>query len=162
MLLQAAQKGSAAAQYSLGSAAEADGAWDAALNWYRLAANNGYAGAQYRLALMLEAGRGTPMDLTESRRWLEQAAGANFKPAMDKLAGLPPANAATGVAQSGIRYGDLSEPWYSGLVAGASTLLTIVLLLAAAGGLYMLFGRLQASSRSVRVAPPPRPPHSRR
>lgn len=152
ILLNAATNGSAAAQYSLGVSAETDGAWDAAVNWYKLAAANGYAGAQYRLGLMLESGRGTQQDLGEAKRWFRQAANANFKPAIERLAALDPNPGSHPEASpTTSKYAEPAKHWYSGLMDGASTALTIVLLLAAAYGLYRLFGRLEASARASRT-----------
>lgn len=158
MLLNAATNGSGAAQYSLGVSAENDGAWDAAVNWYKLAAANGYVGAQYRLGLMLESGRGTQQDLGEAKRWFRQAANANFKPAIERLAALDP-NPGTHQEPSPPstpKYVETQTHWYTGLLDGASTALTIVLLLAAAWGLYWLFGRLEASARASRTSSAPR------
>jgi len=163
VLLEAAGNGSAAAQYSLGAAAEAEGAWDVALNWYRLAAANGYAGAQFRLGLMLESGRGTAPDLAEARRWFGQAAGSNFKPAIDKLASLGPAPNDSPSSTSALPgFSETRDSWYSKVLPGLSTALTVLLLLAAAGGMYWLFGRLQASSRAPRVSTAAKLPRNRR
>lgn len=157
VLLNAATNGSAAAQYSLGVSAETDGAWDAAVNWYKLAAANGYVGAQYRLGLMLESGRGTQQDLAEAKRWFRQAANANFKPAIERLAALDPnPGSHPDAAPTSPKYSETTSHWYSGLLDGATTILTIVLLLAAAGGLYWLFGRLEASARAPRTSRPRR------
>lgn len=163
VLLNAATNGSAAAQYSLGVSAETDGAWDAAVNWYKLAAANGYVGAQYRLGLMLESGRGTQQDLAEAKRWFRQAANANFKPAIERLAALDPnPGARPDPGPSAPKYVETTDHWYTGLLDGASTALTILLLLAAAGGLYWLFGRLEASARASRTGTASRPSRPRR
>lgn len=163
ILLNAATNGSAAAQYSLGVSAETDGAWDAAVNWYKLAAANGYAGAQYRLGLMLESGRGTQQDLGEAKRWFRQAANANFAPAIERLAALDPnPGSHSDASPTTPRYAEATTHWYSGLLDGASTALTIVLLLAAAYGLYWLFGRLEASARASRTTSASRSSRSRR
>lgn len=161
ILLNAATNGSAAAQYSLGVSAETDGAWDAAVNWYKLAAANGYAGAQYRLGLMLESGRGTPQDLAEAKRWFRQAANSNFKPAIERLAALDPNPTAHPDSAPAPKYIETTDHWYTGLLDGATTAITIVLLLAAAGGLYWLFGRLEASARASRTSSPARTPRRR-
>ena len=85
VLRAAAAKGSAPAQYALGATAEKAGDLDGALRWYRQSANAGYAGAQYSLALMLDAGIGTAPDPLEAERLLQKAAAANFEPAMQRL-----------------------------------------------------------------------------
>jgi TPR repeat protein len=45
----------------------------AALRWYRQAAEQGNAEAQFHLAQMYEAGQGTPVDDQEALRWLREA-----------------------------------------------------------------------------------------
>lgn len=85
VLRAAAAKGSAPAQYSLGTMAEQAGDYPTALRLYRESANAGYAGAQYALALLLDAGIGTAPDRLEAERLLQKAAAANFEPAMRRL-----------------------------------------------------------------------------
>jgi len=85
VLREAAAKGSAPAQYSLGTMAEKAGDFPTALRLYRQSANGGYAGAQYALALLLDAGIGTARDPLEAERLLQKAASANFEPAMRRL-----------------------------------------------------------------------------
>jgi TPR repeat protein len=57
-----------------------------ALRWYRKAADQGDAGAQYALSLAYANGRGTSPDLLQARVWMEKAA-AGDEAAMDRLAG---------------------------------------------------------------------------
>ena len=45
-----------------------------AVQWYRLAAEQGYAKAQFNLGLMYAKGRGGPQDDTEAVRWYRLAA----------------------------------------------------------------------------------------
>lgn len=45
-----------------------------ALKWFRYAAEQGHATAQYNLGAMYFEGKGTPKDLKEGRKWLELAA----------------------------------------------------------------------------------------
>lgn len=154
VLLAAAAKGSAAAQYSLGASAEREGNFGAALAWYRLAATNGYAGAQYNLGLMLEAGRGTTPDRAEARQWFSQAAAAKFGPAQVKLAELQPApgtpSAPTPV--SNVTYTRASA--VDSFLPGTSAAVALTALLAVALGLRLLFAWMESSrgSRSAAVA----------
>jgi len=45
-----------------------------AVNWYRLAAEQGYAPAQFNLGVMFGAGRGVPKDDVEAAKWYRKAA----------------------------------------------------------------------------------------
>ncbi len=45
-----------------------------AIRWYRLAAEQGYAGAQFNLGLMYFSGEGVPPDEMEAVRWIQLAA----------------------------------------------------------------------------------------
>ena len=45
-----------------------------AVRWYRLAAEQGYAGAQNNLGIMYATGRGVPEDDAEAVRWYRMAA----------------------------------------------------------------------------------------
>jgi TPR repeat protein len=45
-----------------------------AARWYRLAAEQGYARAQYSLGRMYESGQGVPEDYVEAVRWYRLAA----------------------------------------------------------------------------------------
>ena len=55
-----------------------------ALRWYRKAADQGDAGAQYALSLAYANGRGTSPDLLQARVWMEKAA-AGDEAAMDRF-----------------------------------------------------------------------------
>jgi TPR repeat protein len=52
------------------------GDYQAAANWYQVAAKNGHVLAQYRLACMLEEGKGVDEDKESARDWFSQAAEA--------------------------------------------------------------------------------------
>jgi hypothetical protein len=45
-----------------------------AVKWYRLAAEQGYAPAQYSLGLAYEKGQGVPQDFVRARMWFTLAA----------------------------------------------------------------------------------------
>ena len=47
-----------------------------AVKWYQLAADQGYAKAQYNLGLMHANGRGVPQDFVPAHHWLDLAAQA--------------------------------------------------------------------------------------
>ncbi len=58
-----------------------------AMMWYRLAADQGNASAQYNLALMYHHGQGVPQDYAEAARWYRRAAdeghaGAQYREAL--------------------------------------------------------------------------------
>ena len=89
-LMDAANRGDAAAQYEAGSRyANGEGvAQDMAeaAKWFERSANQGVAAAQYRLATQYEKGRGVKQDDGLAREWYEKAArGGNVK-AMHNLA----------------------------------------------------------------------------
>lgn len=92
LLHLAAERGSADAQQSLG-AFYATGDWTgpkdltAAVRWYRLAAAQGNAAAQFDLGWMRLAGEGEPADIAEGVRWLEEADRNGHRDAADFLAG---------------------------------------------------------------------------
>jgi TPR repeat protein len=54
-----------------------------AVRWYRLAADQGYADAQYNLGVMYYKGQGVPQDYGEAHMWLNlatsRASGADAK-----------------------------------------------------------------------------------
>ncbi|TNE38173.1 MAG: hypothetical protein EP347_06510 [Alphaproteobacteria bacterium] len=89
-LLQAAEDGSAKAQYALalayanGTAVPQDQA--KAVSWYRIAAGQGLAPAQYRLAARLEQGDGTTKDPEAAFNWYQKAAKGGNRNAMHNLA----------------------------------------------------------------------------
>ncbi len=83
-----AEQGDAFAQYLLGSS-YLDGkklfkpqSDQKAFHWIYQSANQGYSGAQYRLASMYQYGQGQKIDLNEARYWLEQA--VNSFPVFEK------------------------------------------------------------------------------
>ena len=45
-----------------------------AVKWYRLAAEQGYAAAQYNLGVMYDNGQGVPQDYAEAVKWYRLAA----------------------------------------------------------------------------------------
>ncbi len=56
-----------------------------AAKWYRKAAEQGVAEAQFRLGELYMDGKGVAQDAKEAATWLEKAAGQGFKAATDKL-----------------------------------------------------------------------------
>jgi len=56
------------------------------VKWYRLAAEQGYASAQYNLALMYDNGRGVPQDYQEAVKWYRRAADQGVAEAQYNLA----------------------------------------------------------------------------
>ena len=48
--------------------------YEEAVKWYRLAAEQGYANAQYNLGLMYDNGEGVPQDYAEAVKWYRLAA----------------------------------------------------------------------------------------
>ncbi|MGO7181504.1 peptidoglycan-binding protein [Rhizobium brockwellii] len=57
-----------------------------AANWYQLAADKGFAPAQYRLGSMYEKGNGVERDITKAKAFYEQAANQGNASAMHNLA----------------------------------------------------------------------------
>ena len=84
-LESAAAKGSLAAQYALGSIAESDGDLERALALYTAAAEAGYPGAQFKLAELLQSGRGVPRDVDKAKEWYRKAADQGLAQAVNKL-----------------------------------------------------------------------------
>lgn len=89
-LESAAAKGSAAAEYSLGAAAEADGDFARAVDWYRKSAEQNYAGAEFNLGALLESGKGVDADQTQAVEWYRKAAAQGLAAAMTRLETLDP------------------------------------------------------------------------
>ena len=56
-----------------------------AVAWYRMAADQGFAAAQYNLAFMYEDGRGVQQDEREAARWYRRAAGQSYVDAQNNL-----------------------------------------------------------------------------
>ena len=55
------------------------------MRWYRLAADQGYAYAQYNLGVMYENGQGVPQDYAEAVRWYRLAADQGYATAQTNL-----------------------------------------------------------------------------
>ena len=47
--------------------------YSAAVKWYRMAADQGHAGAQNNLGIMYCGGQGVPQNTSEALRWLHKA-----------------------------------------------------------------------------------------
>ena len=60
-----------------------------AILWYKEAAEQGYAHAQYTLGLIYRNGTGINVNHYESQKWLKLAAKQHYKNAERLLAGLP-------------------------------------------------------------------------
>ncbi|MDQ0560548.1 localization factor PodJL [Rhizobium mesoamericanum] len=73
------------ARYSEGRAGVAVDAKEAA-NWYQLAANKGFAPAEYRLGNVYEKGTGVDRDIAKAKHYYEQAANQGNASAMHNLA----------------------------------------------------------------------------
>lgn len=95
-LLRAAELGAVQAQYNAG-ASLATGAWgeghvaqdlEAAVAWYRCAAVEGHAEAQFNLASMLSEGEGCERDIPAAREWLRRAMAGGYEYAEGLLAHL--------------------------------------------------------------------------
>ncbi len=56
-----------------------------ALRWYRLAADQGLAQAQYNLSFMHGLGKGVPQDYVRGYMWLTLAASSGYEPARTTL-----------------------------------------------------------------------------
>ena len=56
-----------------------------AVEWYRRAATQGYAPAQYNLGVMLETGEGCAVDEDEAEKWYRKAAEQGIKEAQEAL-----------------------------------------------------------------------------
>jgi TPR repeat protein len=63
---------------------------NAAAGWYRKAAEQGDAAAQYTLGLAYAAGMGVTEDRATALAWLNKSAAQGFQPARDALAKLAP------------------------------------------------------------------------
>jgi clan AA aspartic protease (TIGR02281 family) len=90
LLLPLAEKGSAEAQFKLGSIYGTDfwGVYNnaAALFWYRKAADQGYTTAQYNLAMHYAEGWGIPKNYTAALYWYRKAADQGDASAQSALA----------------------------------------------------------------------------
>ena len=56
-----------------------------AVQWFRRAAEQGYAEAQFNLGVSYHKGEGVPQDDSESTKWFRRAAEQEFAPAKDAL-----------------------------------------------------------------------------
>jgi len=59
-----------------------------AVRWYRKAADQGYAIAQYDLGNMYDQGKGVPQNYGEARRWYRKAADQGYTNAQRALSAL--------------------------------------------------------------------------
>ena len=82
-----AEAGDAEAQYTIGLTYDMGVPQDnaEAVRWYRLAADQGFASAQYRLGTMHLRGFGVPQDDAEGVRWYRLAADQSYVPALTNL-----------------------------------------------------------------------------
>jgi TPR repeat protein len=58
------------------------------MKWFRLAADQGHADAQYNLGLMYYNGHGVPKNYPEAAKWFRVAADQGFAPAQNNLGSL--------------------------------------------------------------------------
>ena len=72
--------------YDHGEGVPQDG--QAAAEWYRKAADQGYVLAQYRLGLSYSTGYGVEQDLKVAEKWYKKAAAQGFLPAKEALMNL--------------------------------------------------------------------------
>lgn len=89
-LVHAAREGNPQAQYRLAQAYESGAgtrqSYSEAVRWYRAAANQGLARAQFHLALIFEEGRPeVKRDVAYALSWYEEAARNGFKSAVERL-----------------------------------------------------------------------------
>jgi TPR repeat protein len=75
----------AAAQNELGSRAEKLKDYDEAIKWYRKAAEQDFASAQFKLGGMYQAGQGVEKDFSEALRWYHKAAEQGSASAQNRL-----------------------------------------------------------------------------
>ncbi len=96
-LIRAADSGDPVAQTRLGEFQQSRGQAGSApaAKWYRRAADQGYAPAQYRLGLMYADGRGVQQSASEAEKWLRRAANQHYAPATVALSHLQPATERT-------------------------------------------------------------------
>jgi TPR repeat protein len=78
--------GQADAQLRFAVMAESEGRFHEAGDWYRRAAQQGLAQAQFNLGVFLQNGHGGTTDLAEAITWYEKAAGQGYANAMYNLA----------------------------------------------------------------------------
>ncbi len=86
LLRKAADIGHAGAQTLLGYILDISDENEEALKYYRLAANQGHAEAQYGLGTLYSVGEGVKKDPAEALKWFHRAAEQNHVPAILALA----------------------------------------------------------------------------
>lgn len=84
----AAQRGYAPAQLTLGRLFWHEGAYEEAHVWLRTAAEHDLAEAEYLLSDLYQFGRGVPSDHDEALRWLRQSADHGYSYAQRQLRGM--------------------------------------------------------------------------
>ena len=84
-LWRAADLGESWAQNRRGEEYAADKETAEAERWYRLAAEQGYAEAQFNLGAMYDDGEGVPQDYAEAERWYRLAATQGYAEAQNNL-----------------------------------------------------------------------------
>jgi len=94
-LESAAAKGSAPAQYALGAAAEADGDFGHALDWYQRAADQNYAPALFKIGGLYETGKGVDADKGQAVEWYRKASAQGLAQATERLQALDPSAVAS-------------------------------------------------------------------
>ena len=72
-------------QFQLGRALRQANRVDEAFNWYRSAAERGYAGAQNSMGVMFARGEGTKEDCVAAARWFQLAATQGYPAAADNM-----------------------------------------------------------------------------
>jgi hypothetical protein len=77
-------------QYQYGRSLHKGQSYVAARMWYRKAADQDYAPAQYNLGVMYESGLGVAPDSSEAVRWYRLAVAQGYAPAKERLASLAP------------------------------------------------------------------------
>ncbi|SDA97657.1 tetratricopeptide repeat protein [Mesorhizobium qingshengii] len=73
-ITEAAARGLAGAQFSLGASMETREDYAEAFKWYRLAAEQHFPPAEHNVAVMYVEGRGVPPDKHQAEHWFRQAA----------------------------------------------------------------------------------------
>ena len=59
--------------------------YSAAMKWYRMAADQGDAQAQYNIGVMYYGGQGVPQNTSEALRWLHKAQAQGFYMAKQRI-----------------------------------------------------------------------------
>ncbi|EGB13108.1 hypothetical protein AURANDRAFT_18912 [Aureococcus anophagefferens] len=90
LIRDAADRGDASAQASLGFLLNSEQRFEEAFRYYALAADQGFTIAEHNLGNWYRHGRGTEItvDLDKARYWFERAAAKGFEDAIEALAGL--------------------------------------------------------------------------